>query len=72
MRASNFIRINEKGNIKDSYKVGNLLKNGNFGEVRKVKRKDNPEEWRVLNTMNKTAMGEEEKQKMINEINVRK
>ena len=72
MRASNFINIHAQGNYKDFYKVGKVISNGDFGEVRTVKRKDNPEEWRVVNSMSKNVMSEEEKQKFFNEINILK
>ena len=45
IKASNFIPTTTKGNIKDFYKVGKVLSTDSFGEMRQVKRKDNPEEW---------------------------
>ena len=72
MRASNFINIKAQGMLKDYYKVGKLISNGEFGEARKVKRQDNPEEWRVANTMSKNVMSDEETQKLFNEINILK
>ena len=66
MRASNFINMHAEADYKDYYRVGKLISTGEFGEVRTVKRKDNPEEWRVVNTMCKAVLSEEEKQKFFN------
>jgi calcium-dependent protein kinase len=59
------------GNIKDFYKISSCIGRGAYGEVRKCLHKET-KALRAVKIINKKYLEKEEKQKLLNEIDVLK
>lgn len=70
IKLSASVFINEKtGNIKDIYKITGCIGRGAYGEVRKCQHKETKVQ-RAVKIINKNCLEEEEKNKMLTEIDI--
>ena len=70
IKVHNYTWINEKtGNIKDTYKITSCIGRGAYGEVRKCQHKETKTQ-RAVKIINKNCLEEEEKHKMLTEIDI--
>ena len=65
--AQQFIQKNESGSIRDHYKIGQILGQGAFGEVRRCMHRISGAN-RAVKVLKKSSMDEEEKKMIFTEI----
>ena len=70
MRASDFVG-RTMGKLRDSYSIGKVLGTGSFGEVRMCVHKFSGSQ-RAVKVLRKNRMNDDEKSKLLNEINILK
>lgn len=68
VKASNFVFEN-KGKLKDYYRIGKLIGSGAFGDVRICLHKESNSQ-RAVKILYKANMSEEDERMLINEINI--
>jgi calcium-dependent protein kinase len=68
---SNMFVTKGDGTLRDSYKIGKVLGEGAFGEVRLCTQRETGEK-RAVKVLKKDAMDDDETKAMLNEINILK
>ena len=74
MEASEAMEINQfiekvSGSLREKYRIGNVIGEGAFGQVREIRNRDNLDEVRACKILTKSKMSPEEHASLKNEFN---